>query len=269
MSYPTKFWHVRWGSAILNDLTLAQILDKVVTPYREGRGIIVGGQTLQPDDDIRIVRTANPLAFYVNKFKKKTGLTGDTWSVLKGRALVNEQALPFNGDSTDHTQELLSEDHQQETDNDATIVVNACLRFRETARVLTTRKNNPYVIAEEADVRDLLDATLRAYCDGIVPEEHIAKIAGSSSRADIAVEHIGVAIEIKLVRGNGSQSEQKDILTSLSEKLSRYARWPHLRTLVYVVYNSDKLYDPPGLRLGLEGEKVLAGQRFNVVVALV
>ncbi|WFU74175.1 hypothetical protein [Bradyrhizobium sp. CB2312] len=85
-----------------------------------------------------------------------------------------------------------------------------------------------------------------------------------SSRADISVEELGTLIEIKYVHG---PSDQKRIFEEYSQDLVLYAKWPHLKTLVFLIYNSGDLRDPDEFsKLG--GMQEVAGRRFSVEVVL-
>lgn len=147
-------------------------------------------------------------------------------------------------------------------------VLDMCRRLPETARVLANRSRKgkpPFEIADEYDVQDLLHATIRSRLKYSVLEDPIPKVAATQSgRADISIEEVGVLIEIKFAR---EPSDQKTILKQYSEDLVLYARWPHLKTLIFLIYNSHKLSDPDAF-LKLTGPHEFPGIHFDVEVVL-
>jgi hypothetical protein len=64
-----------------------------------------------------------------------------------------------------------------------------------------------------------------------------------------------------------SPTDQKKLLTDFSEDLVLYSKWPHLKTFVYCIYNSDDLKDPEGLQQ-LSGKKDIGGKVFHAEVVL-
>lgn len=149
------------------------------------------------------------------------------------------------------------------------IVLNACRRFQEVARVLTNRSRGgePRLeLTNEYAVQDLLQATLRSHIQHSVQEDPIGKVAGTrSSRADISIEQLGVLIEVKFAR---SGDDQKRIFDELSRDLVLYTQWHPLRTLVFLIYNHTVLSDPQALLL-LTRSHEIRGVRFDVEIILV
>jgi hypothetical protein len=90
-------------------------------------------------------------------------------------------------------------------------------------------------------------------------------VAGSkSSRADIAIEELGVLIEVKFVRG---PHDQKRLFEELSQDFLMYAAWPYLKVLLFVIYNSADLRDAEALEK-LSAEHEINGRRFKLTVVL-
>ena len=152
---------------------------------------------------------------------------------------------------------------------EAETVLVACRQLPEAARVLANRSRSDrpaFDIADEYDVQDLLQATLRSHIQHSVREDPIAKVAATrSSRADISIEQLGILIEVKYAR---AASDQKRILNEFSQDLILYARWPQLKTLVFLIYNSAVLSDPSAF-LTLAGSQELSGVRFEIEIVLV
>lgn len=96
-------------------------------------------------------------------------------------------------------------------------------------------------------------------------EDPLPKVAGAKAgRADVSIEALGVLVEVKYVH---SPDDQKRIFQEFSQDLVLHARWAHLRTLVYLIYNSGDLRDAEALER-LAGQHEVNGRRFAVTVAL-
>jgi REase_DpnII-MboI len=142
-----------------------------------------------------------------------------------------------------------------------------CKRLRFAAKQLTRRRAGKpdFNIGDEYDVQDLLHAIIRCYLKYSVQEDPISTVAGTkSSRADIAIEELGVLIDLKFVR---SPNDQKQLLSDFAEDLVLYSKWPHLKTFVFCVYNSDDLKDPEALHQ-LSGRKDMSGKVFHAEIVL-
>jgi hypothetical protein len=121
------------------------------------------------------------------------------------------------------------------------------------------------VIVDEYDVQDLLNAVLRAYLKQVISEEPLGKVANAvSGRADLAVGKLGVLIEVKIAR---RAADQRRILNDFGKDLNLYAKWPHLKHLIYFIYNSHLLADAEAFE-ELDGLKEISGRKFNVHVVL-
>lgn len=140
------------------------------------------------------------------------------------------------------------------------LAIQLCGRLNHSARVLNRRQRNkpPFEMADEYDVQDLLKSILRAYFKYTVSEEPISKIAGASSRADFAIEDLGMIIEAKYVHGPGDQSR---IVTEFGADLVFYSKCPFLEHFIYLVYGADDLNDPELLDK-LSGPQTVNGRRF-------
>ncbi len=144
------------------------------------------------------------------------------------------------------------------------LVIQLCNRLSHSAKVLNRRRanKNPFEITDEYDVQDLLKAVLRAYFKYSVSEDPISKVAGVSSRADFAIEELGVIIEAKYVHNPGEQSR---IVKEFAEDLLFYSKCPFLEHFVYLVYGADDLNEPELLDK-LEGVKELNDKRFRAYI---
>ena len=182
--------------------------------------------------------------------------------------VTNRRELPLSK-GQDHTFELLfSGEEASPPEPDSAVVERVCARLPQTARILGVRSRKtkpPFEITDEYDVQDLLHATLRAYLKYSVQEDPISKVAGiKSSRADISIEDLGILIEVKYTRG---PEDQKRFFEEYSQDLVLYTSWPHLKTLIYLIYNSSDLRDPEALEK-LSSHQTVNGRRFEVKVIL-
>ncbi len=111
-SYPEKYWHCyvqRKGKSspegIVNDLSFQDISQKIVQPWRDGRAFTVEGVIVRSQDEveeIRIVRTDQPLQHYIDDHSARMSASGIV------DMATNRQMLPFGKDrGTDYTFDLL------------------------------------------------------------------------------------------------------------------------------------------------------------------
>lgn len=144
------------------------------------------------------------------------------------------------------------------------LILQLCSRLKHSAKVLARRRSGkqPFEITDEYDVQDLLQAILRAYFKYSISEEPISKLAGSSSRADFAIQDLGVIIEAKFVHG---PNEQDRITKQFAEDVQSYSQWTSLEHFFYVIYGADDLKDPELLDQ-LSGPKEANGKRFRAYI---
>jgi len=98
-----------------------------------------------------------------------------------------------------------------------------------------------------------------------VQEEPLGKFANTkSARADVAIEELGLIIEVKYIR---SSKDQERVVRDLIEDKSLYTKWTPLRHLVFLIYNANVLRDPEALQK-MEGDMDFHGRKFHVYVVL-
>jgi len=272
LSKPTeKYWHCRvvtsgkQGEAIANDLSFNELTKSIVEPWKRGRVFSISGLVIRSPDTvskIRIVWTPHPKQVYADQHNAQMRASGIADMATDRRILVFSEG-------EDLTNELLFLGESLAPPKpDAGLVETVCRRLPQAARILANRSRKGkerYDIADEYDVQDLLHAILRAYLKYSVQEDSLPKIAGAkSSRTDISIEELGVLIEIKYARGPG---DQKRLFEEYSQDLVLYAGWPHLKTLLFLIYNSADLKDAEAFEK-LSGEHDVNGRHFNVRIIL-
>lgn len=269
---PEKFWHCavkltpKARHSVENDLTFADLDRKIVQPWLTGRPFTVGGTIVPPGlkdgGEIKITHTPEPARVYADRHYARMQRSG------VADLATNPALLPL-GQGEDHTYDLLfSGGIQAAPDADVELVIRLCQRLPQTARILANRARKgkqPFEISDEYDVQDLLHGVLRAYVKYSVQEDPLPKMGGAkSSRADISIEELGTLIEVKYVH---RPDDQKRIFEEYSQDLVLYTKWPYLKTLVFLVYNSGDLRDPEALgKLG--GKQDVEGRRFEVRMVL-
>jgi hypothetical protein len=271
-SFPERYWHcyVKMGKqeqgTVVNDLTFADLKREVIDPWLSGRPFTISGLVIRSTDDvqeIKIAHTSLPQETYAQQHEMQMRKAGST------DFATNRRYLPLI-EGRDCTFELLfsGEEKKHSAPREVDIVEQVCQRVGKAAQILCnrSRKNKTsYVIDDEYDVQDLLQALLRGYFKFSVQENPLPKVAGAKSgRADISVEELGVLIEVKYVRG---PDDQKKLLDEFSQDLILYAQWIPLKILFYVIYNSADLRDPEALEK-LSGDSEINGKRFQVRVIL-
>jgi hypothetical protein len=253
------------NSAIVNDLTFEELERTIVKPWLAGRPFTVAGTIVRSTDQvtrIRIVHTPEPQEVHAQRHNAAMRASGIS------DLATDRRTLPFS-EGEDVTFELLFEGKQApEPLADVALVERVCRRLAQAAKILALRSRRgkaSFDITDEYDVQDLLHGVLRAYLKYSVQEDPLPKVAAAKGgRADVSVEELGVLIEIKYVRG---PDDQKRIFEEFSQDLVLYAQWPHLRTLIYMIYNSADLRDAEAFEK-LSGEQEVNGRRFQVTVVL-
>lgn len=268
---PVRYWHcsvVISGEddySVVNDLTFEELNHTVVIPWLSGRPFVISGtiiRTTEQVSEIRIAHTELP--------KKRYAELHDADMRASGIAdmATDRRLLPLS-QGTDVTFELLfSGQGTSPPEPDQALVEQLCRRLPQVARILAVRSRkgkNPYEIADEYDVQDLLHAILRGYLKYSVQEDPLPKVAGAkSSRADISIEELGMLIELKFVHG---PEDQKRLFGEYSQDLLLYAQWKPLRHLIYLIYNSADLRDSEAFEK-LSSDQEISGKRFSVKVIL-
>lgn len=269
--FPEKFWHCyvkiegNKKYAVENDLSFDQLQSRIITPWYQSAPFTVSGKIITKDSLIEEIKVTHTL--------EQQRVWADRHNARKRAANICDMAtdrcmLPvWNGN--DFTYDLLFSGKRSVTPGaDVNLIELICKRVSNSARILSTRQRkdkDPFVVEDEYDVQDLLHAILRAYLKYSVQEDPLPKVAGTkSSRADISIEELGILIEIKYVR---SPDDQKRIFNEFSQDLLVYTSWKPLRTLLFVIFNSDDLRDPEALEK-LSGPKQINDIKFDVRVIL-
>ena len=270
---PEKYWHcaVKVGGkspyAIMNDLSFSQLKKNIIDPWLSGRQFFVSGTLVKKEkvSEIRIAYTPYTTEKYVEEYVQRNIQSGVLGS-------DDPHLIPF-GAGTDLTNELLSSEtfFAPAPDSEITetaLVLQLCQRIQYSARILSNRPRKgktPFLIEDEYDVQDLLQAVLKAYMKYPVQEDPLPKVvAAKSSRADISIEDLGILIEVKYVREPG---DQRRIFEEYSEDLELYSKWPHLKTIIFLIYNASPLLDPEAFER-LSGPQERNGKRFDVRIVL-
>lgn len=269
---PEKFWHCmvtvngNKRPHVVNDLTFDQLQRSVITPWHAGSAFTIQGAIIRSPEsvsEIRIANTAHDIRTYIDIHEASMRAKG-----IADMATIRSTLAFHNGN--DYTFPLLFEGKKQKLsiEPDAATVELLCRRLPQAARILGSRSRKgktSYSITDEYDVQDLLHAVLRAYLKFSVQEDPLPKVAGAkSSRTDISIEDLGILIEVKYVHG---PSDQKRLFDEYSQDLVLYAKWPHLKTLIYLIYNSADLPDAEAFEK-LAGSQEISGVRFNVLMVL-
>jgi REase_DpnII-MboI len=268
---PEKFWHCAVKltgekfHSLVNDLSFSELQRTIVVPWNCGKTFTVSGTVVRSSasvSEIKITHTSDAQQSYAERHNARMSANGVS------DFATNRRMLPLS-QGTDLTYELLfSGTATAPQAPDVAMVEQICKRLPHSARVLALRSRKgkiPFEVADEYDVQDLLHAVLRAYLKYSVQEDPLPKVAGAkSSRIDVSIEELGILIEVKYVRG---PADQKRIFEEYSQDLLLYAEWAHLKTLIYLIYNSDDLKDPEAFEK-LSAAQEIGGKRFDVRVVL-
>ena len=248
----------------MNDLTFAELQKQILSPWHQGQQFAVSGKVV-PDRDsveeIRVTHTTESQNVLAERYNKRQGSAG--WVDFA----TDRRLLPI-WHGTDHTNELLFASLAgAPLEPDLGLILALCKRLPRAAQILAVRDRGkaPFLIQDEYDVQDLLHAILRAYLKYTIHEEPLGKVAGvKSGRVDVAIEDLGIIIEVKFIRG---PKDDQRLLEEFAEDILLYAKWPPLKHFVYLCYNSDDLRDPEALEK-LGGEHTVAGVPFTAHIVL-
>lgn len=254
MEYPDQYWHCRVTlksdqgreEAAAFDMTFNQLNERILIPSSRRLQFTVGGllvRELEEIIEIQVVHTKHPLQLIEKRYKNHL--------IAKGLAPYNYDLnnLPFEfDDPNDFTNELLlSQVQRHNPPQQLADIRRLCKRLPLALGAIRNRRKgkSPYQINDEYDVHDLLLYTLRAYYEGVIDEDPLSKVADSrSGKLDIGLPELGILIEIKYSR---SAADQRRFVEEISEDLVFYPKWPHLKTLIFYVYNSRVLKNPEAL----------------------
>jgi hypothetical protein len=269
---PQLYWHCSAqisgskGPVTVNDLPFSELKRTIIDPWHAGSPFSIGGAIVRSTDNvsqIKITWTNEPQRAFAERHNASMRASGI------GDLATDRTLLPiWNGE--DCTFDLLfSGDHSRnKVQPDVALVEQICRRLPYTARILAQRSRKGkggYSIVDEYDVQDLLHGILRAFIKYSVQEDPLPKVAGAkSSRADISIEEMGVLVEVKFVRG---PDDQKRLFDEFSQDLILYAKWPYLRNLIFLIYNSDDLRDPEAFEK-LTGPKQVDDKKFDTRIVL-
>ncbi len=274
MAYPDKYWHCivevdtgqkKSKKSIVNDFSFNQIETQILKPWREAKPFTISGfiiSNINQIQSIRLVQTEHPKEHYSHKHNARMRASGIS------DLATDRKTLPFDK-GTDYTHELLfNEIESPSPDADVSLILQLCQRLPHAARIISNRNRKgkaSYNISDEYDVQDLLHTIIRCYLKYSVQEEPIGIVAAaSSSRADIVIEDLGTIIELKYVHG---PSDQKRLVDEYAKDLIQYAQWPHLKSFIYVIYNSADLREPEAFEK-LAGRKEINEKPFMSHIVL-
>lgn len=271
MEHPDKYWHCYvklQGNnkyAVQNDMTFDELQTRILTPWHQSAPFTVSGKIVNKDsqiEEINVTQTDEPQRVWADRHDARQ----DAINVCD--LATDRRMLPI-WHGQDLTFDLLFAGKKEPCPSaDVALIEQICKRMPYAARILLNRQRKgkiSYTIEDEYDVQDLLHALLRAYLKYSVQEDPLPKVSGTrASRADISIEELGILIEIKYVR---SPDDQKTIFDDFSRDVLLYTSWPHLKTLLYVIYNSGDLRDPEALEK-LSGPRATNGKEFDVKIVL-
>lgn len=273
--YPSEFWHCSVSTEqagkeseekIVNDLTFEQLYKQVLKPWHQQRRFNVSGLVVDREQvaEIQIAHTPHPMNHYAERMLE-TGVKMAGSGILIPSLMLGayDKHAPF-GSGEDYTNKLLFENLEIPVANaDTQLILTLCKRIPHTARILENRSRKgkvAYTITDEYDVQDLLHGLIRAYVKYSVQEEPLGKVAGTSSRADIAIEDLGILIEVKYVHG---PKDQARIVKDLTFDQELYTQWNPLKALICLIYNSCDLQDPESMEK-LSGTRMIRDKQFEV-----
>ena len=135
-----------------------------------------------------------------------------------------------------------------------------------TIRSFNTRERglNPWTVAKEDDVRDLLYVMLRPLVFDLGKEEPVPSRGGTHKFVDLCSKAVKLLIEVKWIARSG---QWRRIVEQIHVDTQSYIAHPACETLIFVVVDSVRdIPDPRKLEEELSGEQTIAGKLVNVRV---
>lgn len=127
-----------------------------------------------------------------------------------------------------------------------TLLSNLLNRFHQIVIQLRDRYDNRETIDvdDEYDVRELLHALLKIYCDDIRQEEWTPSYAGTASRQDFLLKNEKIVIETKKARKG---LNNKELANELIIDIARYTTHPDCQKMICFVYDPEnRIKNPRG-----------------------
>jgi len=123
-------------------------------------------------------------------------------------------------------------------------VEKVLFNFGRAASVLRQRYAGrpPFEVNDEYDLQDLLTALFCTHFKDVRREEPLMSVAGSSSRIDILLPEVRIAIETKIVF---RKSRLKKVLDEIVMDKTRYEALPVYDTVIFVLYDPGRLISMP------------------------
>jgi hypothetical protein len=124
------------------------------------------------------------------------------------------------------------------------------------------RNRSPFEVQDEYDVQDLVGGILRVLFEDVRPEDPSPSHAGASTRIDFVLKREEIVVETKMTRDGLGERKVAD---ELIKDIERYRAHPACRTLVAIVYDSERrISNPRGLEDDLRHDE--PGFQVRVVV---
>lgn len=241
-------WEVKF------DLSPEELEERILSPYRTFRPIVISGTTISIDnvDRIEITETPHPSSQFGELVTSLARQGALSWCHgERGAINVTDQfittpsvtSIPEGGDAI----ELL------------------CNRFPVVVSQLRDRHGDrPTLdVSDEYDVQDLMHALLRIFFEDVRVEEWTPSYAGGSSRMDVLLAVEGIVVETKKTRP-GLAARQ--LGSELIDDIARYRAHPNCKQLVCFVYDPEgRIANPRGLERDLSRQE--EGFTVKVVIA--
>jgi hypothetical protein len=164
-----------------------------------------------------------------------------------------ELFLVWTGKLDRYIEPFLPDEKRDEADERAMARLDQiCSGFSTAARVLSSRrhKREPFIIKDEYDVQDLIEALLRIDFPDVRPEEPNPSVAGQSTRVDFFLKQERLIVEAKMAREGYKDAQIGD---DLIKDLARYHVREDYDQLVCFVYDPEFLVkNPTGLATDVE-----------------
>ena len=133
-----------------------------------------------------------------------------------------------------------------------------------TIRTFNAREKNlqPWTVAREDDVRDLLYVMLKPALFDLVKEEPTPSLAGTHKFVDLSSKASRIFIEVKWI---GRKGQWKAVLGQIQVDIQSYPAHPGCETLIFVVLDAVRdIPDPRLVERDFSNKQELFGRRVDI-----
>lgn len=141
--------------------------------------------------------------------------------------------------------------------------------FSNAIKKITTNRrvsHEPFTIADEYDVQDILYVILKPIFPNLKEEDPIPKVGGKSTKIDLILREENILIETKMIKS--SDKNERNFIEELKVDIESYHSCQWLKTLFFFVYDPQNKTRDLSNFTELNGIRTKNRHTFNVEVII-